>query len=95
MSGEPEIDWENLTVEEIDAELLELGRAKDRVREQMREGTAVRDKKVARESLGRKLEGLSPAERAELGVPEPQTISPPGLPPRSAVGRPAGPTRER
>jgi hypothetical protein len=63
-----------MTIEEIEAKLLELGAEKDALREAMRALTAQRDELAARESAQKKLEAMSPAERKVLGLPEPQTV---------------------
>lgn len=63
------------TLEKIDSDLAKAREKKEAIQNELRELTAERDTLLAKESAAAKLAAMSPAERKELGLPEPQVVA--------------------
>lgn len=59
-------DYENMTIEELEAENIRLSSERERIRARQRELNAVLDRKLAERSLKAKLGALSSAEQVAL-----------------------------
>lgn len=77
------------TIEEIDAQLAELGQQKDATREKMRELSELRTELVAEHTAKEKAARMSPAERKALGIPEPTVVGAKGIESQEASGEAA------
>lgn len=60
------MDFSNKSIEEIDEILVELGREKESIREQMRAATAARDAKTVQEGWAARVGNMNEAEREAL-----------------------------
>lgn len=77
---------QTINLEEIELELQDLGNQKDAVHERMRELVKIRDDAAAVVSAQAKAAAMSPAERAALGIPEPQIMRPSGIESEEVAG---------
>ena len=67
-------NYDEMTLEQIEAALADLGTQKETIRAEMKDATAARDRKLAEITLDDKLAQFSPAE-LELLAQRAQTVS--------------------
>jgi SOS response regulatory protein OraA/RecX len=76
---------EQTVVQTLEGKLQELGAQKDEILEKMMEIHAQLDEELAKGSLKRKLDALTPAERKLLGIPDSQVVATNGISTEEAV----------